>query len=53
MIPIIPILNLGKSKTIVSETKRQETIRVSTSNLDNIMNLVGELVINKGRLLQI
>ncbi len=43
----------GKSKTIVSETKRQETIRVSTSNLDNIMNLVGELVINKGRLLQI
>lgn len=36
-----------------SETKRQETIRVRTSNLDNIMNLVGELVINKGRLLQI
>jgi two-component system chemotaxis sensor kinase CheA len=35
------------------ETKRQETIRVRTSNLDNIMNLVGELVINKGRLLQI
>ncbi len=36
-----------------SESKRQETIRVSTTNLDNIMNLVGELVINKGRLLQI
>jgi two-component system chemotaxis sensor kinase CheA len=35
------------------ESKRQETIRVRTSNLDNIMNLVGELVINKGRLLQI
>lgn len=35
------------------ETQRQETIRVRTSNLDNIMNLVGELVINKGRLLQI
>lgn len=36
-----------------SETKRQETIRVNTTNLDNMMNLVGELVINKGRLLQI
>jgi two-component system chemotaxis sensor kinase CheA len=36
-----------------SESKRQETIRVSTTNLDNIMNLVGELVTNKGRLLQI
>lgn len=35
------------------DPKRQETIRVRTSNLDNIMNLVGELVINKGRLLQI
>ncbi|WP_440947566.1 chemotaxis protein CheW [Methanosarcina sp. T3] len=35
------------------EAQRQETIRVRTSNLDNIMNLVGELVINKGRLLQI
>ncbi len=35
------------------ESKREETIRVRTSNLDNIMNLVGELVINKGRLLQI
>lgn len=42
-----------KSKPAVADTKRQETIRVSTSNLDNIMNLVGELVINKGRLLQI
>ena len=41
------------SKNVSSETKRQETIRVSISNLDNIMNLVGELVINKGRLLQI
>lgn len=36
-----------------TELKREETIRVRTSNLDNIMNLVGELVINKGRLLQI
>jgi two-component system chemotaxis sensor kinase CheA len=41
------------SKNTSSEIKRQETIRVNTSNLDNIMNLVGELVINKGRLLQI
>jgi len=35
------------------ESKREDTIRVRTSNLDSIMNLVGELVINKGRLLQI
>jgi len=48
-----PYSDSVKAKTISSETKRQETIRVSTSNLDNIMNLVGELVINKGRLLQI
>ena len=41
------------SKNVSSETKRNETIRVSIANLDNIMNLVGELVINKGRLLQI
>ena len=43
----------AQSKKTSSDTKRQDTIRVSTSNLDNIMNLVGELVINKGRLLQI
>ncbi|KKG15619.1 MULTISPECIES: chemotaxis protein CheW [unclassified Methanosarcina] len=50
------INHLSESATSVKapmETKRQETIRVRTSNLDNIMNLVGELVINKGRLLQI
>lgn len=41
------------SKNTSSDTKRNETIRVSIANLDNIMNLVGELVINKGRLLQI
>ncbi|WP_135607206.1 chemotaxis protein CheW [Methanococcoides methylutens] len=33
--------------------KRQDTIRVRVSNIDSIMNLVGELVINKGCLLQI
>ena len=43
----------SKPKKAHSETKKQEIIRVSTTNLDNIMNLVGELVINKGRLLQI
>lgn len=40
-------------KNVSSDSKRNETIRVSIANLDNIMNLVGELVINKGRLLQI
>ena len=49
----IPYSESVNSKKMSSETKRQETIRVSTSNLDNIMNLVGELVINKERLLQI
>ncbi|MDY9924972.1 chemotaxis protein CheA [Methanosarcina sp.] len=51
-----PINHFSESVTSSKEpleTKRQETIRVRTSNLDNIMNLVGELVINKGRLLQI
>ncbi|OBZ35478.1 chemotaxis protein CheA [Methanohalophilus sp. DAL1] len=33
--------------------KRQDSIKVRISDLDNIMNLVGELVINKGCLLQI
>lgn len=41
------------SKNVSPDSKRNETIRVSIANLDNIMNLVGELVINKGRLLQI
>jgi two-component system chemotaxis sensor kinase CheA len=45
--------NPGSVKSKNTDTKKQETIRVSTTNLDNIMNLVGELVINKGRLLQI
>ncbi len=44
---------LASSTKAPLELKREETIRVRTSNLDNIMNLVGELVINKGRLLQI
>lgn len=43
----------GNSKNGPSDSKRNETIRVSIANLDKIMNLVGELVINKGRLLQI
>ncbi|WP_410507286.1 chemotaxis protein CheW [Methanosarcina hadiensis] len=43
----------ASSSNTPPESKREDTIRVRTSNLDNIMNLVGELVINKGRLLQI
>ncbi|MDD3042520.1 MAG: chemotaxis protein CheA [Methanosarcinaceae archaeon] len=48
-----PLSNSTTNKLESSGTKIQETIRVKTSNLDSIMNLVGELVINKGRLLQI
>ncbi len=33
--------------------KKSESIRVNIEQLDNIMNLVGELVIGKGRLIQI
>jgi two-component system chemotaxis sensor kinase CheA len=43
----------GNTKNGSTDSKRNETIRVSIANLDKIMNLVGELVINKGRLLQI
>ncbi|AIG97919.1 Chemotaxis protein histidine kinase [Archaeoglobus fulgidus DSM 8774] len=35
------------------DKKKLESIRVNISQLDTIMNLVGELVISKGRLLQI
>ncbi len=35
------------------QDKKFETIRVSIEHLDNIMNLVGELVIGKSRLLQV
>ncbi len=42
--------NIGK---INSSKKNLETIRVKSEQIDKIMNLVGELVINKGRLLQI
>jgi len=36
-----------------AKEKKVESIRVKISQLDTIMNLVGELVISKGRLLQI
>ncbi|WP_202319869.1 chemotaxis protein CheA [Archaeoglobus neptunius] len=39
--------------TIKKKNKKLESIRVNISQLDTIMNLVGELVISKGRLLQI
>lgn len=41
------------AKKSYTGNKKRDTIRVQISNLDSIMNLVGELVINKGRLLQI
>ncbi len=36
-----------------SDVKKTESVRVDIKLLDTIMNLVGELVINKGRLMQI
>jgi two-component system chemotaxis sensor kinase CheA len=36
-----------------SKPKTSQTVRVDTNKLDNLMNLVGELVINKGGLEQI
>ncbi|PKM80863.1 MAG: chemotaxis protein CheA [Firmicutes bacterium HGW-Firmicutes-14] len=38
---------------VQSRPKASQTVRVDTARLDNLMNLVGELVINKGRLEQI
>jgi len=40
-------------KKDVKKDKKLESIRVNIAQLDTIMNLVGELVISKGRLLQI
>jgi len=37
----------------LKEERKSESIRVNTSQLDTIMNLVGELVIGRSRLLQI
>lgn len=44
---------IGAVEKSRSEEKKVESIRVNISQLDTIMNLVGELVISKGRLLQI
>jgi len=40
-------------ETFRSSNKVKQTVRVDIEKLDNLMNLVGELVINKGRLEQI
>lgn len=43
----------SKSKITKSNSKIHQTVRVDILKLDNLMNLVGELVINKTRLEQI
>jgi two-component system chemotaxis sensor kinase CheA len=46
----------GEKKTVSSEADRKKTqtsVRINIEHLDNLMNLVGELVINKARLFQI
>ncbi len=46
----------GEKKTVSSEAdkkKTQTSVRINIEHLDNLMNLVGELVINKARLFQI
>ncbi|WP_462273517.1 chemotaxis protein CheA, partial [Methanohalophilus sp.] len=48
-----PTAQTDNTKKTGPGPKRQDTIKVRISDLDNIMNLVGELVINKGCLLQI
>lgn len=44
---------VDKSEVKIKRDKKLESIRVNIAQLDTIMNLVGELVISKGRLLQI
>lgn len=46
----------GEKKTVNVESdkkKTQTSVRINIQHLDNLMNLVGELVINKARLFQI
>ncbi|MDD5131841.1 MAG: chemotaxis protein CheA [bacterium] len=46
----------GEKKTVNSEKEKkraQTSVRINIEHLDNLMNLVGELVINKARLFQI
>lgn len=49
------VVNLKEKTKLSGETKleRIDTIRVTTKQVDTIMNLVGELVIGKSRLLQL
>lgn len=46
----------GEKKTVNSDKEKKRTqtsVRINIEHLDNLMNLVGELVINKARLFQI
>lgn len=46
----------GEKKTVIAEQdkkKAQTSVRINIQHLDSLMNLVGELVINKARLFQI
>ena len=51
--PPAPVVEEPAHETPVSKTKIGETIRVDIDRLDSLMNLAGELVINKSRFLQI
>ncbi len=48
-----PILTNGNEEDIRKAPKVKHTVRVDIERLDNLMNLVGELVMHKGRLEQI
>jgi len=43
----------AKSKTPAMKKKIEQTIRVDVNRLDNLMNIAGELVLEKNRLLQV
>ncbi|MBU7008289.1 chemotaxis protein CheA [Phosphitispora fastidiosa] len=45
--------DLGATRAIPAKAKASQTVRVDTTKLDNLINLVGELVINKTRIEQI
>jgi two-component system chemotaxis sensor kinase CheA len=44
---------LEKARKLEQSTIRKQTIRVETDRLDNLMNLVGELIINYSRFIQL
>ena len=39
--------------TVAPEVRKQRSVRIDLRRLDNLMNLIGELVITRGRLLQL